>query len=86
MAIELESVLTNHVQSGVLSVPHGSSSHRNLTTEFSRKFQIFEGAKDNIPDTDSLLATKEILRLIAGLSESSILLVLISGKFDNQLE
>lgn len=79
MAIELESVLTNHVQSGVLSVPHGSSSHRNLTTEFSRKFQIFEGAKDNIPDTDSLLATKEILRLIAGLSESSILLVLISG-------
>ena len=79
MAVELESLLTNHVQSGVLSVPHGSLAKMELSSEFDRKFSIIEGAKNNIPDEDSLRGTKEILNLISTLSKRSILFVLISG-------
>lgn len=79
MAIELENLLTNNIQSGVLSIPHDSLAQAKLSSEFLRKFSIFEGAKNNIPDKDSLNGTKEILHLISNLSESSILFVLISG-------
>lgn len=79
MAVELESMLKNHIQSGVLCVPDGSLSKMELSGEFLRKFSIYEGAKNNVPDSDSVRGTKEILSLISNLSESSILFVLISG-------
>lgn len=39
-----------------------------------------EGAKHNLPDADSLMASEEIKQLASELTEGDLLLVLISGK------
>lgn len=40
---------------------------------------MIEGAKDNIPDESSLLASQKIVQMIESLTETDILFVLITG-------
>lgn len=75
MAVQLEKILGNHIQQGVLSIPHGFQKH-SLTS----KFEVYEGAIDNIPDADAVKATQKIKNLMISLSKDDILIVLISGK------
>lgn len=81
MAVQLESILKEHVHSGILSIPHGvlAGSQQNLTQDFLTKFKIHQGAANNIPDKDSLKATIEIKEKLLSLSNDDILFILISG-------
>jgi len=79
MALGLESVLSKHIQRGILSTPKGSMAKFELPKEFTDKFKILEGAQDNLPDADSRNATREIENLAKNLKEDDILFVLVSG-------
>ena len=80
MAVGLDSVLKDHIQSGILSVPVGSRAKFNLSKEFFSKFSIYQGAHNNLPDSNSNYATKEIERFVGNLTGEEILFVLISGR------
>ena len=50
--------------------------------KLSAKMQIYEGALNNKVDEEALNAGKAIRNLAARLTDTDILLVLISGEFD----
>lgn len=79
MALQMEQILGNHIQKGILSIPHGVISQHTLSDKFLSKFKILEGAANNVPDEDSLQATSEIMDMVSSLEENDILFVLISG-------
>lgn len=70
--------IENHLVKGILSVPLGSKRFY-LDTELDTKVIALEGAKDNLPDNDSLCASKTIYELVSTLSSTDLLFVLISG-------
>lgn len=74
MAIELERILDKTLLKGIISVPFGSP-----TTISTRKFEILEGAKDNLPDDKAVDNAQKIVKFVQGLDEDSIIFVLISG-------
>lgn len=82
MACKVEQILGSHLQKGIISIPYGfMESNRldeNSLPEDSR-ITVFEGAKDNLPDKNAELASKEIKALLENLKESDVLIVLISG-------
>ena len=45
----------------------------------SSKIEVFEGARNNLPDADSHHAAMAVLDLTKGLHDTDILIVLISG-------
>ena len=45
----------------------------------SSKIEVFEGARDNLPDADAHHAAMAVLDLTKGLHDTDILIVLISG-------
>ena len=79
MSTQLHSILSDHIKQGVISIPHDVVSQYNLSSTFLEKFKIYEGAVNNIPDSDSLRCSNEILDVVSQLSPSDILFVLISG-------
>ena len=79
MAVQLDSILGSHIQRGILSIPHGAAAHFNLSDGFLQRFQLFEGAANNIPDEDSMLATNHIKQMVSSLTKNDVLLMLISG-------
>ena len=79
MSIQLHSILNSHVKQGIISIPHGVVSQYSLSNDFLKKFKIFEGAANNIPDLDSCNATDGILHVVSQLSPDDVLFVLISG-------
>lgn len=79
MALQLDEILGKHVKKGILSIPHGVMSQYALSSQILSRYNIYEGAMNNIPDKDSLRATTEIMDMVSNLDENDILFVLISG-------
>lgn len=79
MALEVDSILGNHIQKGILSIPEGSTDLHKPCCLDEKVFKIFHGAKNNIPDENSHQAAQDILELAKSLTVNDIMLVLISG-------
>lgn len=78
MGFEINSVLGDRLKSGLLSVPFGTVN-KFKEIKMPSKLQVFEGAKNNLPDEDAVKATKEIVKFVTDLGDNDILFVLISG-------
>ncbi|XP_074054227.1 glycerate kinase [Macrotis lagotis] len=85
MAAVAEELLSEHLVQGVISVPKGiqaameRAGMKNMLLKPHSQIQVFEGAKDNLPDRDALQAALAIRDLAEGLTADDLLLVLISG-------
>ncbi|KAM9102916.1 glycerate kinase isoform X2 [Sarcophilus harrisii] len=85
MAAVAEELLSDHLVQGVISVPKGiqaameSAGLKEMLLMPHSHIQVFEGAKNNLPDRDSLQAAVAIQDMAEGLSADDLLLVLISG-------
>ncbi|GIY44793.1 glycerate kinase [Caerostris darwini] len=79
MAAVLESKIREHIIDGIISVPIGMSAAYETELKEIKKLKIYEGASNNIPDENSLLAATKISELITLLKETDLLIVLISG-------
>jgi hypothetical protein len=78
MAAAAVPLLDGHLKTGILSVPLGSC--QNLMEQLQKKnIEVIEGAKDNLPDEQSIVAAIKIKALVSGLGSNDILLVLVSG-------
>ena len=75
--------LGTSIDSGVLSIPWGTSEneeYRNLIDICQAvEIRIIEGAKDNLPDEHSYNAANAIVNMVSNLSETDVVIVLISG-------
>ncbi|KAG9336060.1 hypothetical protein JZ751_003326 [Albula glossodonta] len=85
MAAEAERIVGDHLVKGVVSVPHGiqetlrhHGKGKMLLGEDSR-IEVFEGARHNLPDANAQKAAERIRQLASALTESDLLLVLISA-------
>nr|XP_023023245.1 glycerate kinase-like isoform X1 [Leptinotarsa decemlineata] len=77
MATEIEKVLGNQLERGIVSVPEGIfEKYQNVPRT---KIQYVEGAKNNLPDENALRGAKMIQELVEGLTEADLLIVLVSG-------
>lgn len=74
MAVEVEKIMGPKIKQGIISVPLGS-----LHQKHSGKLAYYEGAMNNLPDSNAENTSKKINDLVTKLSEKDILLVLISG-------
>ena len=83
MALQMDTIIGHHTMKGIISIPHGVISQYNIPDQFLKRYTIYEGAVNNIPDEDSLKATKDIEEMVSQLKESDVLFVLISGIFIN---
>ncbi|XP_022669757.1 uncharacterized protein LOC111263009 isoform X2 [Varroa jacobsoni] len=79
MAAQLQNILRSHIQRGVISVPIGFTQAFRKSRLPQHPIEVIEGAKDNIPDESSLLASQKIVQMIESLTETDILFVLITG-------
>ncbi|XP_036389227.1 glycerate kinase [Megalops cyprinoides] len=85
MAAEAERIVGGHLVKGVISVPHGIQEtlkhHRKgqMLLGADSRIKVFEGAKHNLPDENAQKAAERIHELASALTESDLLLVLISG-------
>ncbi|XP_074139526.1 glycerate kinase isoform X3 [Sminthopsis crassicaudata] len=77
MAAVAEELLNDHLVQGVISVPKGIQAA--MESAGLNHIQVFEGAKNNLPDRDSLQAAVAIQDMAEGLTADDLLLVLISG-------
>ena len=53
--------------------------HRELCVQDTARMQVFEGAKNNLPDDDAHMAAQAIEKLASNIGRNDILFVLISG-------
>ncbi|XP_014255954.1 glycerate kinase [Cimex lectularius] len=65
--------LEGHLQKGMLSIPEGTSH------SLRGNIDVFEGAKNNIPDEKAEKAAKNIVKLVTSLSENDNLIIMITG-------
>ncbi|KAK6994864.1 glycerate kinase [Biomphalaria glabrata] len=85
MARAIEDKLGDHMVTGVLSVPQGISrallnaGKQDMLLLPSSKFEVIEGASQNLPDKNAYKAAMEIKRIAMQVSGGDILIVLISG-------
>ncbi|XP_071082345.1 glycerate kinase-like [Haliotis cracherodii] len=85
MARVVEEMLGDHIVKGIISIPIGATEQlkklnkHDMLLEASSKITVYEGAKDNLPDEDSLKAAEEIHKLVSALGKDDILIVLVSG-------
>ncbi|XP_046405661.1 glycerate kinase [Ischnura elegans] len=83
MSSELEKILGEHLVKGIISVPAGAQSTFQHIEDMLPKpgsvLKVIEGAKDNLPDSNSQLAASRIAELVTSLDSSTILFVTISG-------
>jgi len=85
MAAAAVPLLDGHLKTGILSVPLGSC--QNLMEQLQKKnIEVIEGAKDNLPDEQSIVAAIKIKALVSSLGSNDILLVLVSGNISNALD
>lgn len=78
MAHEFASVLNDRIKFGILSVPIGTKE-KFPNINLPETIQIYEGAKNNLPDELSVAAAKKIVEYTKKLNENDILFVLITG-------
>lgn len=66
------------MKSGILSVPFGTRD-KFPSIELPKCVEVFEGAKDNLPDEAAMSTAKKILAFTRTLDEHDVLIVLITG-------
>lgn len=83
MAVQLERCLGDRIEFGILSIPKGSQEQfkcqKDMQLKANSVIQIWEGADNNQPDTESEDAAKSILSVAQRMTKHDILFVLISG-------
>ncbi|KAJ6645410.1 Glycerate kinase [Pseudolycoriella hygida] len=83
MAVQMERILGDALASGILSVPVGTKERFAMDPDMqlSRNsvVEVFEGAKNNLPDENAERTAKYILEQANRLTDSDVLFVLISG-------
>lgn len=77
MAKEVENILGSKIKEGIISVPVGSLSKDQNST--NKKILYYEGAKNNLPDAQAEATALKVKNLVTNLTSNDILLVLISG-------
>jgi len=75
--------IPNHITEGALSLPAGMSNSEDAQKAIEQckevKIQVFEGAKNNLPDSQSFAACKKILDCVKDLDEDDLVIVIITG-------
>jgi glycerate 2-kinase len=97
MSLEFEKLLSNYLHSGICILPFSEyessmpkwikldQNEIKMNDEIKSQLTYFYGAKNNLPDSDSLNATKKVFELIESINTSpnsvtpNILVCLISG-------
>ncbi|KAI6655156.1 Glycerate kinase [Oopsacas minuta] len=83
MVRAVQDLIGDHVIKGVVSLPLGYTdtfkNRKDLYPLPSPKVNIFEGGKDNLPDEQSLTASRAIYQLADGASIDELIIVLLSG-------
>ncbi|MFT7804438.1 glycerate kinase [Arapaima gigas] len=85
MAAEAERIVGDHLVQGVISVPHGiqetlrKHGKGHMLLQQNSRIEVLEGAKHNLPDADAQRAAERIRQIASLLTETDLLLVLISG-------
>lgn len=84
MAFQSEIILEKNLKRGVVSVPENIKTtlkgDKHLALPLNSVIEVHEGAKNNLPDSNSEKATDKIISLVQSLNpQQDILLVLISG-------
>ncbi|XP_065605390.1 glycerate kinase [Cyrtonyx montezumae] len=85
MAAAAEEILGDHLIRGIISVPLGiqeslqQAGMQEMLLKPHSRIQVFEGARNNLPDSEALKGANAIRELVVGLSADDLLLVLISG-------
>ncbi|KAJ8976169.1 hypothetical protein NQ317_002057, partial [Molorchus minor] len=77
MATELESLLGEQLEGGVVTVPEGIFEKYQRPS--GSKIEYIEGAKGNLPDEEAVKGAVKIRNLAQRLQEDDLLIVLISG-------
>ncbi|OUC43063.1 MOFRL family protein [Trichinella nativa] len=84
-------IVDEHLVRGIASVPVGTMEQRLKSgpVKVHPRLEVYEGAKDNIPDESALRTSKRILNMVMPLKEDAILLVIsliISDVVNSDLE
>ncbi|XP_069141822.1 glycerate kinase-like isoform X2 [Argopecten irradians] len=85
MARCVDDLLRPHIVKGAISVPYGcrqiltNAGKSDQVLEADSKITVYEGARNNLPDTDAHDAAKAIWDLVKDSTQNDILLVLVSG-------
>lgn len=74
MAQEVDQILGNKIQKGIISIPVNSRAETK-----SSKINYCEGAKNNLPDDNAVSTAQQIKELATSLTIDDVLLVLVSG-------
>lgn len=79
----MERILGNSLVSGILSVPVGTKEKfildQDMQLNQNSVIAVYEGAKNNLPDTNAELTAKRIFEYVGRLTPNDVLFVLISG-------
>lgn len=83
MAVQIEKVLGDRLQSGIISVPFGTGEKFKNDPDMQlcsgSPIKVYEGAKNNLPDKEAAETSTKILQLVRKLDENDLLFVAISG-------
>lgn len=79
MAVELENILGEHLQKGIISVPIGTQCQSQLRLKSNTVIRVIEGGERNLPDKNAYVAAQEIRKLTNACGRNDIIFVLISG-------
>lgn len=74
MAIQMEEIIGEHLCRAIAILPFNHPLNSNQT-----KIEFFFGGKFNLPDQDSVLATKKIFEMVSNLTENDVFIALVSG-------
>ena len=74
MALEMEKIIGEHLCRAIAVLP---SNYPAKTTQ--SKIEFYFGGKFNLPDHDSVMATKKIFQMASHLSETDVFIALVSG-------
>lgn len=81
--MQMERILGDTLVSGILSVPVGTRERfamdQDMQLHKNSVIEVYEGAKNNLPDTNAEETAKRIYEYAKRLTENDVLFVLISG-------
>lgn len=83
MAVQIEKILDDRLQSGILSVPIGTidrfSNVEQMQLRKNSVIKIFEGAENNLPDEQAIQTAIKIKQLTESMTNDDILFVMVTG-------